>query len=94
MAWKLVQGVQLCKGNLWTCQFSFSLAQTAPTYCILWTVCLYVAKVHLEFDIPPPQYSRSWDISKHYHLQLVCLIFDLQVEHREVLNQIFNGVCT
>lgn len=53
------------------------------------TVCLYVAKVHLECDIPPPQYSRSWDISKHYHVQLVCLIFDLQVEHREVFESNF-----
>lgn len=28
----------------------------------------YVAKADLEFDILLPQYSRPWDISKHYHV--------------------------
>lgn len=68
MAWNLVQGARLCKGNLWTGQFIFSLAQTALTYWFYGSVCLYVAKADLEFDILPPQYSRPWDISKHYHV--------------------------
>lgn len=57
------------------------------------TGCLYVAKADLELDGLLPQYSSSWDISNHDNVQLVWLAFNLQVEHEEVLNLIFDGVC-